>query len=546
MSEIRVNRVVNAEGSDATSFPYGFSLPAGIGITGSGSVNVGGPSTIASSGGITTTGGDLFAGDSIGVLKDIKIGAAATIGGALSGTTGTFSGALSGSTGTFSGAVNVDDTTDSTSSSTGALIIDGGLGIAKNVFIGAGLSVAGTLTYEDATNIDSVGLITAQSGIRVPGGEVKVGTAFTIGNVGVATFIGAAGVAVTITPSTGKVQATTFEGPLTGDVTGNADTATSATNSTNSSHVLVTDNESTNEDNLITFVEGATSSTGNVGLEMDGNLYYNPSTGKLTATQLAGTLQTAAQTNVTSLGSLSALTITGDLTFDNGTNAGKDLIWDASDNALEFSDSVNATFGDSSDFIIFHDGSHAYLRNTTGTLYIQAKNGENAITATPDGGTLLAYDNSTKIATTNDGVSITGMSTVTTGAHFQGMLREDCNIVANKLSAGTNIDLANGMVHYYSTNETTTATPNIRWNSSYSLNNKMSTGETVSVTIIYKPNGAGYYAALNVDGSGVTEEWNGGSAPSAANSDGYDVLTHTLVKTGSGTFLCLSNVSNFT
>ena len=43
---------------------------------------------------------------------------------------------------------------------------------------------------------------------------------------------------------------------------------------------------------------------------MDGNLTYNPSTGKLTATQLAGTLQTAAQTNVTSLGTLS-LTVGG-------------------------------------------------------------------------------------------------------------------------------------------------------------------------------------------------------------------------------------------
>ena len=137
------------------------------------------------------------------------------------------------------------------------------------------------------------------------------------------------------------------------------------------------------------------------------------------------------------------------------------------------------------------------------------------------------------------------MSTVTTGAHFQGMLREDCNIVANKLSAGTNIDLANGMVHYYSTNETTTATPNIRWNSSYSLNNKMSTGEAVTVTIVYKPNNAGYYAALNVDSSGVTEEWNGGSAPSSANAGGYDILTHTLFKVADASFLCFSNVQNY-
>ena len=88
---------------------------------------------------------------------------------------------------------------------------------------------------------------------------------------------------------------------------------------TNATHVTVTDNESTDEDNLITFVEDATSSTGNVGLEMDGNLTYNPSTGRLTATQLSGTLQTAAQANITSVGTLSSLTVSGDATFDTST-----------------------------------------------------------------------------------------------------------------------------------------------------------------------------------------------------------------------------------
>ena len=62
------------------------------------------------------------------------------------------------------------------------------------------------------------------------------------------------------------------------------------TNATNAAHVLVTDNESTNEENLITFVEGATSSTGNVGLEMDGNLTYNPSTGTISSTIFKGNI----------------------------------------------------------------------------------------------------------------------------------------------------------------------------------------------------------------------------------------------------------------
>ena len=92
------------------------------------------------------------------------------------------------------------------------------------------------------------------------------------------------------------------------------------TDATNSAHVLVTDNESTNEENPITFVENATTSTGNVGLEMDGDLTYNPSTGRLTATQLSGTLQTAAQANITSLGTLTTLTV--DNVIINGSTIG--------------------------------------------------------------------------------------------------------------------------------------------------------------------------------------------------------------------------------
>lgn len=74
------------------------------------------------------------------------------------------------------------------------------------------------------------------------------------------------------------------------DTSGNALTATTATNATNAAHVLVTDNESTAEANLITFVENATDSTGNVGLEMDGNFTYTPSTGKVNAVNFQGNI----------------------------------------------------------------------------------------------------------------------------------------------------------------------------------------------------------------------------------------------------------------
>ena len=41
------------------------------------------------------------------------------------------------------------------------------------------VTIGGTLTYEDVTNIDSVGLITARDGLKVTGGNLNVGTAIT-------------------------------------------------------------------------------------------------------------------------------------------------------------------------------------------------------------------------------------------------------------------------------------------------------------------------------------------------------------------------------
>ena len=52
-------------------------------------------------------------------------------------------------------------------------------------FTGA-VSVGGTLTYEDVTNIDAVGVITARDGLKVTGGNLNVGTAITVyGSIGV-------------------------------------------------------------------------------------------------------------------------------------------------------------------------------------------------------------------------------------------------------------------------------------------------------------------------------------------------------------------------
>ena len=146
---------------------------------------------------------------------------------------------------------------------------------------------------------------------------------------------------------------------------------------------------------------------------------------------------------------------------------------------------------------------------------------------------------------TGGGTTVTGMGTFFSGVDFNGILIESTNIVANKLSAAPNVNLDNGMVHYYTTNETTTGTPNIL--SSVGINTELAIGETISVTVLSKPNSAGYYARVSIDDklTGITTYWNGGSAPSSAESSGVDANVYQIIKTADATFDVLANTSNF-
>ena len=142
---------------------------------------------------------------------------------------------------------------------------------------------------------------------------------------------------------------------------------------------------------------------------------------------------------------------------------------------------------------------------------------------------------------------------ITSGGGFQfsnGLFDEKCNITAGKLSGNQDIDLADGMVHYFSTQESTTATPNIRIDGSNTLQAAMDTGDVCTVTLITTAAAAGYSANLTIDGNAVTEEWVGGSAPSEGSADGLDIYTYTIICIGTGTgdsgFKVIANLTNAT
>ena len=136
---------------------------------------------------------------------------------------------------------------------------------------------------------------------------------------------------------------------------------------------------------------------------------------------------------------------------------------------------------------------------------------------------------------TNDAI-ISGTYTFQGGVNMQNLLTEEVNITAGKLSNNTNIDLENGMIHLFTTTETTTSTPNIRYNASTSLNSKMSIGQSIVVTLITTAAAAAFSANITLDGTAVTENWIGGSAPTAGGSSGVDVHSFTIIKTANATF----------
>tara|TARA_Y100000592_G_scaffold42396_1_gene67388 strand:+ start:644 stop:1474 length:831 start_codon:yes stop_codon:yes gene_type:complete len=141
------------------------------------------------------------------------------------------------------------------------------------------------------------------------------------------------------------------------------------------------------------------------------------------------------------------------------------------------------------------------------------------------------------------GITATGIGTFHEGVHLENLLAEEVKVTAGKLSDNTNINIEDGMVHLFTTAESTTSTPNIRYNGSTALNAKMSIGQSIVVTLITTANASAYSANITIDGSAVTERWIGGSAPSDGGSSGVDIHSFTIIKTADATFTVIGNHS---
>ena len=164
----------------------------------------------------------------------------------------------------------------------GAVALNGAITGATNITLSGELDAA---TLDISGNADIDGTLEADA-ITIDGVTLAETIADTVGAM--VTSNTESGITVAYQDADNTLDFTI--GTLNQDTTGTAAIATTVT---------ITDNESTNESNALIFTAGGDVDGGNLGLESDGTLTYNPSTGKVTATGFIGTLEGNVTGNVT-------------------------------------------------------------------------------------------------------------------------------------------------------------------------------------------------------------------------------------------------------
>ena len=290
---------------------------------------------------------------------------------------------------------------------------------STNTLSATNVTIGGTLTYQDVTNIDSLGIVTARNGLRVTAGGINV-------TAGVSTFSGSTVFKAHGTFEDNK-QLRIGTGP---DIVFYHD----------QSNTRLTQNSTAAGDLIFDTSDGATTiakflkGTKAVELYFGGASKIETRTdgaavvGILTASGL--NVVTGVSTFAGAIDANSTLDVASTSVFNNDvtfTGATKSIVWDKSDQQLEIngdnSNVAKVAFGDSHDLQIYKGASsgNAFIHNAAGTLNITQNSGTIKIDKnTGDemahfnvGGSVQLFHNSSeRFATTDDGADISGTASL--------------------------------------------------------------------------------------------------------------------------------------
>jgi len=139
---------------------------------------------------------------------------------------------------------------------------------------------------------------------------------------------------------------------------------------------------------------------------------------------------------------------------------------------------------------------------------------------------------------------VAGRVTFNGGGKIQ-QVAEKATVSATAATGTINYDVLTQSVLFYNSNASGNWTLNIRGDSSNSLNSIMDIGESITIAHLVEMTTAYYNSAVQIDGSGVTPEWQGGSAPTAGNANSIDAYTYTIIKTADAVFKVFASQTQF-
>jgi hypothetical protein len=241
-------------------------------------------------------------------------------------------------------------------------------------------------------------------------------------------------------------------------------------------------------------------------------LTFNASTGNLSATQLTGTLQTASQTNITSVGTLTGLSVT------NNQSAATNI--DVFNSTSSGSGGIRIGYDTTYHLRIFRNGSAAdFYYNATQT-------GANHYFQTAGSTTF----------TIGSGGNIVAAGSVTVGT---GLI--ETATISGTAPTSTQAYASTAPIVYHTANNTN------NWIANFTGPSGLTTGQSITFAVMSTNSTTAYYiTAVQVEGttSGVTTRWASG-APSSGNPNSIDVYNFTVIKTGSSTYTVLASQSQF-
>jgi hypothetical protein len=123
---------------------------------------------------------------------------------------------------------------------------------------------------------------------------------------------------------------------------------------------------------------------------------------------------------------------------------------------------------------------------------------------------------------------------------------EKVTVSATAATGTINYDTDTQSVVYYTSAASGDWTINFRASSGASLDSVLAVGEAITLVHLVTLTGAEYRnTVVQVDGVGITPEWQGGAAPTEGNINSIDSYSYTIIKTGSAAFTILAALTQF-